>query len=275
MSRFFAAAALIAAFAGGPVRAEDNPEVQRLVEALALPDLVEVMREEGLAYGDGLEADLFPDRGGARWDAAVARIYDAGRIEDAMREALRSRLEADEIEPLVAFFASPEGARIVALELSARRAMLDPEVDKASRERLEEMQADGDPRLDLVGRFIAANGLIEANVAGALNANYAFYTGLVDGRAFDYALTEDQILDDVRRQEPEIREDTRTWLFSYLAMAYAPLDDATMEAYIRLSETRSGQDLNDALFEGFEAAFQSISHDLGLAAARFIAGQDL
>ncbi|NDK34821.1 DUF2059 domain-containing protein [Rhodovulum sulfidophilum] len=278
MLRLVAATALIAVLAGGAARADEaakTASLQALVEALALPELVEVMREEGLVYGEGLEDELFPGRGGSRWEAAVDRIYDGGRIEAEMRAALDSRLDAAEIAPLVAFFTSPRGARIVALELSARKAMLDPEIDRASRERLEEMQADGDPKLDLVGRFIAVNGLIEANVAGALNANYAFYTGLVDGRAFDYPVTEDQILDDVRRQAPEIREDTRTWLFSYLTMAYAPLDAATMEAYIGLSESRPGRDLNDALFEGVEAVFEDISHELGLAAARFMAGQDL
>ncbi|SIO21607.1 hypothetical protein SAMN05444722_0864 [Rhodovulum sp. ES.010] len=258
-----------------PVRAEPSEEVDTLARALALDELIAIMRQEGLDYGDELQADLFPGRGGDRWDAAVARIYDGGRMAGTLRDTLGAELGDRDIGPLVEFFTSERGARIIALEISARRALLDPEVEEASIARLEEMQADSAPRLDLIEDFVEANNLVEANVAGALNSNYAFYTGLADGKAFDFELTEEQMLADVWSQEPEIRDETRAWLFSYLAMAYAPLSDEALEAYIELSETSQGKALNRALFAGFDEVFTRISRDLGLAAARFIAGQDI
>ncbi|MBN2907290.1 MAG: DUF2059 domain-containing protein [Rhodobacteraceae bacterium] len=258
-----------------PARAQGPDGLEPLLQALALPDLVAIMREEGLSYGDELEDEMFPGRGGDRWDAAVADIYDGGRMEEVLRGALARELADTDLTPLTEFFTSPDGARIVSLELSARRALLDPEVEKASMQRLEEMQADGAPRLEMIEQFIAVNDLLETNVAGALNANYAFYTGLADGRAFDFELTEQQMLSDVWGQEPEIRTDTHDWLLSYLAMAYQPLSDDVLARYIALSQTPEGQALNAALFVGFDVAFTGISRQLGLAAAQFISGQDI
>lgn len=267
---------LILALLGSlPLRAGPPEGLDTLLDALAVGDLVEIMREEGLAYGADLEAEMFEGRGGDRWDAAVAQIYDGARMARILRESLAAELTGTDLTPLIVFFTSQDGARIVSLELSARRALLDEAVEQASIERLEEMQADQDPRLDLIGRFVEANNLVEANVAGALNSNFAFYTGLADGRAFDFDLTEEQMLEDVWGQEPEIRQETEEWLYSYLAMAYAPLSDAAMENYIAMSETPEGRALNAALFAGFDVAFTTISRELGLAAAQFIAGQDL
>jgi hypothetical protein len=258
-----------------PARAEGPARLDDLLRALAMNDLAQIMREEGLSYGDDLEAEMFPERGGESWDAAVAQIYDTGRMTAEIRTSLADELAQTDLDPLIDFFASETGRRIVSLELSARRALLDPEVEAASIERLEEMEADEDPRLDLVERFVEANDLVDANVVGALNSNYAFYTGLADGNAFAYEMTEEQMLADVWGQEPEVRDETRQWLLSYLVMAYAPLPDAALEDYIAVSETAEGQALNAALFAAFDVAFTRISRELGLAAAQFIAGQDI
>jgi hypothetical protein len=58
-------------------------------------------------------------------------------------------------------------------------------------------------------------------------------------------------------------------------MAYQPLNDADLEAYIEVSETRAGRVLNRALFAGFDDMYVSISRALGVAAARFMTGQDI
>ncbi|WP_343030854.1 hypothetical protein [Rhodovulum strictum] len=258
-----------------PLRAAPPAGLDALLEALALDDLLAIMREEGIGHADELAAEMFPGRGGARWSAAVTQIYDGERMSGELRDSLAGSLAGADLTPLVDFFTSADGARIVSLELSARRALLDEAVKAASRERLEEMQADDDPRLDLIGRFVEVNNLIEANVAGALNANYAFYAGLADGRAFDFDMTEEQMLADVWSQEQEIREETRDWVLSYLTMAYAPLSDEVLESYVALSETPAGGALNAALFQGFDVSFTRISRELGLVAASFISGQDI
>ena len=119
------------------------------------------------------------------------------------------------------------------------------------------------------------NNLVETNVAGALNTNLAFYYGLLDGGAFGGALTEDQILADVWSQEQEIRENTSEWIYSFLFMAYQPLEDEDLEAYIAFSETEAGEDLNRAMFASFDRLFEGISRSLGRAAANEMTAEEL
>ncbi len=266
---FFLLIGLILPASGQPSR------IDPLYQALGLSEIVAVMREEGIGYGGELEDDLFPSRGGARWAAMIEQIYDPVRMEEVLRQGLDKELANVELDAMVGFFSTDRGKRIVALEVSARRALLDDGVDEASRAKLDDMILARDPRLDLVRAFAAANDLVESNVVGAMNSNFAFYIGLADGGAFGNDLTEEQILTDVWSQEEAIRDDTEEWLYSYLALAYQPLSDADLEAYIAFSETEAGSDLNRALFEAFDEMFTAISTALGLAASTFISGEEL
>lgn len=260
-----------------PLRAaaQDNPAFDRLYDALHMHDLLQIMREEGLTYGGEIQDEMFPERGGERWSAMVARIYSTQRMDEVMQSGMRAALADTDLAPLVAYYTDGLGARVTDLEVSARRALLAPGAEEASLEQLELLRDDADPRLDLVGRFIEANDLVDLNLSGALNANYEFYIGLTDGGAFPFEMTEEQILTDVWSQEAEIRADTEDWLYSYLSMAYKPVSDAELNDYIDMSETAAGRALNQAIFGAFDVLYRQISRELGLAAAQMIAGEDI
>ena len=257
------------------VQAEVRSDVKALADALGLPEIIEVMRVEGLANGEDLAEDMFPARDGAQWSRAVGKIYDAEWMDTIVLTRLDEELADTDLAPLMDYFTAETGQRIVALEVSARQAMIDETVEQASKDRLVDMRADGDPLLDLVGEYIDANDLLENNVVGAMNSNYAFYTGMQDGGAFDQALTEEQILTDVWGQEEAIRADTEEWLYAFLTTAYQPLSDDDLESYITLSRTPEGEDLNRALFAAFDTLFVEVSHALGRSAATFMAGEDI
>lgn len=258
----------------GPGAAE-AAQVAPLTEALAMPDLLGIMRQEGLDYAGDIAADMFPGRGGARWRATVEEIYDTARMRREVRAALAERLAPPQVDALVQFFDSDLGRRIVGLEISARRALLDPSVEEAAEQAAAELEASGDSRFELLRAFVEANDLVEMNVVGALNSNWAFYQGLDAGGAFDGRLSEERMLADVWGQEEQIRAETREWVYSYLGLAYRPLSDDELAAYTALSETPEGRALNTALFAAFDAMFTRISRDLGLAAATFLAGEDI
>ncbi len=274
MIRFLAAATLTLATMTAAA-AQSVAPIDTLYRALGLPEIVAIMREEGIGYGSTLETDLFAGRGGARWAAMVEQIYDLERMEDTVRQRLDAELAAADLAPMIAFFDSDRGKRIVQLEVSARRALLDESVDEASRAALEQMILDDDPRLELLRRFAEINELVENNVVGAMNSNYAFYTGLAEGGGFPTELTEDEILADVWSQEEAIRQDTEEWLFAYLSLAYRPLTDEDIDAYIAFSEEEPGAVLNRALFVAFDEMFVAISLALGQAASDFLAGEEL
>ncbi|MEM0946107.1 MAG: hypothetical protein AAGK37_01780 [Pseudomonadota bacterium] len=255
--------------------ADRSEKLDTLFRALGLPEVLDVMHAEGIDYGVDMQDQMFPGRGGPSWSAVVEQIYDTSRMSRTVGEALERGLDDDDLDPLLDFFTSARGERIIGFEVSAREAMVDEAVEEAAEEALTEMRANEDPRLELIEEYVAANDLVASNVMGAMNANYAFYLGMVDAGALDRSMTESDILADVWAQEDEIRADTETWVYSYLAMAYQPLEDADLEAYVALSETEAGRALNRALFAGFDEMYVGISRALGLAAARFMTGEDI
>lgn len=253
-----------------PGRAEP---VDDLMEALQIEAMLEIMREEGLAYGADLGSDMFATGPNARWQALLSEIYDIEKMRTVMRTGFEAILQDAEAAPLIRFFSSETGTEIIALELSARRAMIDDDVEEAARAAYRARAGSSDTRLDQLTEFIELNDLLEANVSGALNASFQFYRGLVDGGGF--SMSEADIIADVWSQEEETRTDTREWLYGFLMLAYQPLDDAQLEAYISLSSSPEGRVLNRALFAGFNAMYEEISYALGLAAAQQMQGQDL
>lgn len=258
-----------------PARAAQQAEIDALYDALRLDDVVAVMRDEGLDYGRDLQEQMFPTRGGPAWTGLVEGLYDADTMRRIVRERLGEELADVEAGPLLDFFTSELGARIVRLEIEARRELLDPSIEETARDKVAEMRADDDARLELLDAFVDANDLVEMNVVGAMNSNYAFYSGMMQGEALQGDMTEEQALSDVWAQEPQIRADTADWVYSYLAMAYQPLSDDDLRAYTALSETPEGQAMNQAMFDAFDKMYTGISRALGLGAARFVAGEDI
>lgn len=257
-----------------PAFAQDT-QVDALYDALGLPDIVDIMREEGVVYGAQIGTDLFPNQNTPAWAATVETIYDPVAMHSSVKSAFTAALDGADVTPMVDFFTSEPGRTMVTLEVSARRALLDDAVDEASKDAALIAKNDNTDRFQLVQEFVQTNDLIETNVVGAMNSNVAFYTGLMAGGAFDEALTQDQILNDVWDQEDDIRANTTEWVYGFLMLAYDPVSDTDLQAYTAFSASDDGVALNGALFASFDGMFDRISFALGREAARMMAGQDL
>jgi hypothetical protein len=248
-----------------------------LVDVLALPEVAQILREEGLEHSTDLDTDMLNGNGGAGWQMQVGAIYDAGRLVETVRGALESELQGpdleDELEQTITFFASDLGTRIVGLENSARAAILDQDVEEAARVRFAEVEGTEDSRLALVTQLVEGGDMIDRNVTAAMNSNYQFLRGLADGDAIK--MTDDAILADVASDLDEITEDTVSWLYGYMLLAYHPLTDDELETYIAFSNTPAGKALNRGLFDGFGKAYEDISYGLGRAVALNMTAQEL
>jgi len=267
---------LWAALAAGPAEAQADPDkVARFFDALELPGIIAVMHQEGLDYADQIATDVIPGDPSAAWQTTIEHIYDAERMEEVALAALIDTLDGADLDAILAFYEAEPGRSIPPLEVSAREAMLDTGIEEAAKEIAASAMADETERFLLVRDFVEANDLIELNVVGALNANYAFYSGLQDGGALPPGMTEDQILADVWAQEPDIRDNTTEWVYAFLMLAYQPLSAADLETFTAFSETETGQRMNRALFEAFDRMFLEISRSLGEAAAEELTTQEL
>lgn len=274
--RGVAAALWLVMALAGVLRAQDAGDDElraALWDALGLPDLIEVMQAEGRDYGAGIGREFLPDGGGTGWAAVVARIYDPDKMAQTVEQGFEAGLGAADLEPLLDFFRSDIGQRIVTREIEARWAFLEPGAEEAAREAWRKAGEEAPERAALIEEYVRLNDLIEYNVAGALTANLRFYRGLAAGGAFE--MTEEDMLADVWGQEAAIRADTGEWLMAYLTMAYADLSDADIAAYVALSKTPEGQALNRALFAGFDAMYADLSYALGLAVATQMQGEEL
>ncbi len=264
---------LAAPFAAAQTAPQSPAET--LFEALNLPEILVIMQQEGMTYADQIQTDLFPGQGVEDWPATVAAIYDVDRMQAQVVAQLETELNGLDLAPMLDFFSTEPGLTIVSLESSGRGALLDEGVEEAANEAAALAMADETARYLMVRDFVEANDLIETNVTGAMNSNYAFFMGLVDGGAFPFELTEEQVLRDVWAQEPEIRQNTTEWVYSFLLMAYQPLSDEDLQAYIDFSKTEAGRQMNRALFASFDAMFDDVSRALGLASARYMGSQEL
>ncbi len=267
---------VLATFLAGPTCASDADR-DALAEALALADLFDILHQEGVDYAARLEGELFPGRGGVRWDNAVADIYSVERIFPQFLDRLESELAAQDTDTgaIVAYLTSEEASRIVDLELDARQAFLDDEIREAAEERAAQMSVENDPRYATLQGFVADTDMLEANVANAMNASLAFYKGMAEGGAMAADMSERDMLDLVWSQEEDVRAETEAWVYAYLATSYAPVDDEALARYVAFYATEPGRDLNQALFAAFDAVFTDVSRELGRAAALQLVSQDL
>lgn len=249
----------------GALPAWADARITLLMDVLKVSEVVSILRDEGLSYGDSLDTDMLDGKGGAFWTAQVQRIYDAQRMEETLRRALENELEEEDVEAALTFFASDAGARVVEMENEARRAMSDPDVEEAARAQYETLKGSDDALMALVSRYIEVNDLLNHNVSGAMSANVQFLKGLSDGGY--YKRSEADILEEVWSERDEITADTESWLNGFLLMAYTPLEQGDLEAYVNYADTEQGRALNAALFLGFGVLYRDISYALGRAVA--------
>ena len=269
--RRLAACVALITFWAAPLAAQNLDA--RLAEVLMLEEVAVILRDEGISYGKTLDRDMLGDSGGAYYAEKIARIYDPTAMTEILRRALAEGMTDEQARKSLDFLDTEQGHRILQLEIDARVAMADPAVDEAAGEAFDAALSGGDPRAQAVEDFIAINDLGERNVAGALSSNYQFLLGLVDGGSHE--MSEGEILDEIWAQEDQVRAETRAWLNAFLFMAYGPLSEEEMNAYLTYSRTDAGQALNAALFDGFDGLYRTIYYALGLTTAQVMQGSEL
>ena len=272
---FFQRFSLILAFVI-PVQgnaADQESDVNRLIELLAFSETIDIMRDEGLRHGAQLADDMLPGADAENWQATVSRIYDAQKMLRLISQDFRAELSGRDLGPMLAFFEGDDGREIVALELAARRAFLDPETEAGAVAQFEKLKGDDAAIIEDVETIMTDSDLVEFNVMGTLNSSLMFYRGLSEGGA--YEVSESEILADVWSQEEETRRSSREWLAAFLTMAYEPLAPEKLDAYSAFYRTPAGRELNRAIFAAFDQMYEELSYLMGLAVAEHMTSEPL
>lgn len=256
--------------------AHASPRADAMLDAIQIGKLMEIMEAESAVSAADLDDSMLGGTGGNSWQRTVERINDADRMEREMREIFADHMPPELIDDAITFFSSAQGQKIINLELSAREVLLDPNIDQMNRTATREMRFGDSDRFRLILEFVEVNDLIDANVAGAMTGNVAFLRGLRGGGFPPYARASDaELVAEVWAREAELRMDTEEWVFAFLSLAYRPLSDNDLEAYIAFSETEAGQALNRALFAAMDKVFSKTSQALGEAVAMQVTAEEI
>ncbi|WP_420567197.1 DUF2059 domain-containing protein [Thalassovita sp.] len=247
--------------------AADPVHLHRL---LRMDEFVEVMRQEGLSFGEELGQDLLPDGGGKLWHQRLERLYELEGMQGGVAQVFVQSMDPKLSAEAEAFFETPLGQQVVASELAARRAMLNAGVEEASRNEAKSLPL---ARARALADFIDANELVEYNVMGGMTAQLRFFQGLARGGYLD--MTEEDILDDAWAIEDELRTDTQEWLMGYLMLSFEPQSIEEINAYTKFARTPPGRAVTQAIFQAYDRMYADLSLALGWALAVQALGEEL
>ncbi len=265
--RLFAAIAACCLWAL-PLQADEK--VERLMQALQIEEIIDILRDEGSALGQELQENFLSDNGGPVFLEQVDRIYAADKMHEHVELVFEETLSDSQLDRAILFFESDLGQTIVSLEISARVALSDDAIEDMAEEAYK--KGDRESQLyRLVDEYIEVNNLVDENVQNAISADYSFFRGLNLGVGVDDA----ELLAQILSQKDSVTEETRTWLYSFFLLAYQPLNDAQMRENIAFSRTETGRAINAALFDSFDRMFDTIYFQLGQAVAQVLKGSDL
>jgi hypothetical protein len=253
--------------------AQDEATLDRMTEVLRISDTVEIMREEGRGYGEDVATEMLPGADPESWEQTVMRIHDPDLMERLIRQGFDDALSEQEMQDVIAFYASDTGAEIVSLEIAARRAFLEPAIEDQARARYEADRPEDSRLRAQVDQMIADSDLIERNVTGAMNSTLMFYRGMMDGGELE--MTQDDMLADLWSQEEAFRSDSESWLGGFLLMAYDPLPPEDLDAFLTFWQSDAGRALNMALFKAFDRMYEEVSYLMGQAVAQHMQSEKL
>jgi hypothetical protein len=253
--------------------AQEAAPIDRMMKAMRIADTIEVMREEGRRYGADVATEMLPGADKDSWQKTVMRIHDPERMQRLIRQGFETALTAAEMQEVTAFYNGDPGAEIVALEVAARRAFLDANIEEQARARHAAEDPEDSRLRAQVDQMIAESDLIERNVAGAMNSTMMFYRGMMDGGELD--MTQDDMLADLWSQEEAFRADSENWLGGFLLMAYDPLPEEDLNRYLTFWQSDAGRALNSGLFMAFDRMYEELSYLMGQAVAQHMQSEKL
>ena len=266
-----ASLALCAALLPGVASA--NAAFDRLVELLGVDAYIAVTRNEGLRGVDDLALDMTGRPASPSMVQQMDQIYNAERMRDTVVTWLETELTEEQITTSLIVFDSAPGMRITELEIAARQAISDKDIETAARLAWIGAEETHPWLVARINEMVSINDLIERNVSGALNSNFRFFQGLADGDGLE--MSESEMLADVWSQEEEVRIDTAAWIGGYLLLAYQPLSEEDLADYLAFWKTDTGRALNGVLFDSFNKMYDDISYATGRVVALNLSGQDL
>ncbi len=247
-----------AAAGSGPAAAR-TPSPSEVVEALLTASGAEGqlpgIRRRVLAELER-QASASGDPAGAALRERVARAYAPEALLRDLRSELLYRFEPSHAAAALAWYRSPLGARVAALE----RAAAGPSGAAALEAWREAVEADppGPARMELLARIEAASRATEFAVALALDTTAGLYEGLhrVGGGGADGAESPEAFRRALEARRPALEEGFRRQVQGFLLFAYRDLSDEELGRLVAFLESDGGRWFTAAYNESLRAALR-------------------
>lgn len=240
--------------------------IDDLSRLLMLQSTAELMQDEGMRNARTTSED-FTGQALGQWDADGLRaVYAPDRSLALFRQAFEARLSDEDIATLVDAFGAPFAARVVGLEVTARAAISEEDIEAAAIEMVNEVMTSDRDRIAVIDQIIEVNDLIALNLDGGEVILLEFYKTLATGnvRGIDYAV----IAEEIQSQRQERRDDLIEWLRAFFVMAYSDLNDDELLQVLALYESEEAQKAIGAMFEVFNLVEIEAMRKLGDTIAR-------
>lgn len=181
------------------------------------------------------------------WDRTALEVFPPGEIFEAHARAIAPKFSDAEWLTLVAYFNEGLGAKVTQMENKAHRP--DGEAEKARiGDDLLAQTADENPeRLAQIDTLIRVLSTEEESLAYAMNISYAMAMGLASTGQLPAELTEQQILEMLQAQAPEMREDMRNSAIRSNVYTYRDLSNEELQQYIDFLSADPAKKLYEAL----------------------------
>ena len=245
-----------------------------LYDALYLQKIIKTLHNEGIEHAiESGKVYLGQDYDADSFENAVKKIYNLKMMDNFTRKGLIQKLSKEKAEVALKFFSKGLGARVALLETSARSAISYKEVEAAAVQMAKDAKNEDTARYSMLEQNIKDLELVELNMTGAFSAQYAFLSNL--SALDEMPLGNDDIVTLLLESEEEMRQDIVDWLMGFTHMAYTPLSDEELKAYLTFLTSADGKALNLALFHIFNGLSIQTSGDLADVIVSFRKAREL
>jgi hypothetical protein len=221
----------------------------------------EMLMGLGPSIVTGMKSVPGPEKVKEALSAAAEGAFDADKMEIAIETRMDGQLQPADLSNLAAFFASPLGKRVTALEIRAS----DPQ--SAERKKTEgprilaELQAGDPARLALYRKIIDDISAVDMAEAIALNMGYAMVSGML--AAAGQPLSDEQIMALVHKQAANFREKAEKGIMEGSAFTYRDLSLEDLRLYEAFLASPAGSHYYDRMQTALGAVMADEARSLG------------
>lgn len=176
--------------------------------------------------------------------------FDTDRMISAIEDLVAPKISREHLTALHAFYDSPLGRKISAVEVAAARDTQPEQTQQQGKEILSTL-AERDPaRLALYRDICDALDAIDLAESLVLNISYAMLAGAVG--AARATVTDEELATALQAQLGSIRELAEATVFESMAWTYRDISPAELRDYLAFLKTPAAERFYDATMTAFE-----------------------